>query len=83
MLIQDPVALALYVKGQRKAKKLTQTEISEMVGTRQDTISNFENRPAKVHIDTLFRIIAATGLEIHIVPAGTPLGSESQWSEKW
>ena len=84
MLIQSPEALALYVREQRKSKKLTQSDIAEQVGIKQDTVSDFENRPKGTKVETLFKILAATGLEVHILPSGTPLESNKhQWDEPW
>ena len=83
MLIQSPKALALYVRGQRKERMLTQTDVGEVVGILQDTISDFENRPDSSKVDTMFRIMAAVGLEIHVVPSGAKLSGDNEWNEKW
>ena len=83
MLVQSPKGLALYVRGQRKERKLTQTAVGEVVGILQDTISDFENKPGSSKVDTMFRILGALGLEVHIVPSGTEFEGDKQWSEEW
>ena len=83
MLIQNPKALALYVRGQRKERKLTQTDVGEVIGILQDTIFDFENRPDSSKVDTMFRIVEAVGLEIHVVPSGAKLDGDNKWNEKW
>jgi len=79
MLIHSPIDLAQYYRDQRKQQGLSQTAIAEEIAVRQDTVSKFELKPDNVRLDTLFRLLAALDMEIHIVPKGQKKG----WTEPW
>jgi len=86
MLIHSPNDLAQYYRDQRKQRNVSQTQIAEEIVMRQDTVSKFENKPDNVRLDTLFRLLAALELELHLVPKGEsiPKGDEKKgWTEKW
>ena len=70
MLIHSPERLGDYIRDIRKVNKLSQTDVANTVGLKQATISGFENNPDNSRLDTLFRILAATDLELHLVPRG-------------
>ena len=53
---------------------------------RQDTVSKFENKPDNVRLDTLFRLLSALDLEVHLVPKGglaSKGNKDKEWTEKW
>ena len=52
----------------RKAKNLTQAELASRAGVWQRTISNIETSASGAKLDTIFDLLAALDLEIHIVP---------------
>lgn len=85
MLIHSPKDLAAYYRDLRKARGLSQSEVAEEVVIRQDTVSKFETRPDYVRLDTLFRLLSALELEVHLVPKGESVieGEKEQWSEPW
>ncbi len=86
MLIHSPTDLAQYYRDQRKQRGLSQTSIAEEVALRQDTISKFELKPDNVRLDTLFRLLAALDMEVHLVPKGQSLsvkGQKKGWTEQW
>lgn len=86
MLIHSPNDLAQYYRDQRKQNGVSQTAIAEEISVRQDTVSKFELKPDNVRLETLFRLLAALDLELHVVPKGTPdpaAGNTSQWAEPW
>lgn len=68
MLIHFPRDLALFISNRRKKLGLTQKETGELVGLLQKTISAFETKPQATKLDTLFRILSATGLGIQVLP---------------
>jgi HTH-type transcriptional regulator/antitoxin HipB len=76
MLIRSPKELALFISSRRKKIGLSQKETGELVGLLQKTISAFETKPQASKLDTLFRILSATGLEIQIL-------SKEEIKEKW
>jgi len=52
----------------RKAKGLTQAELASQAGIWQRTVSNIETSTSGAKVDTIFDLLAALDLEIHIVP---------------
>jgi HTH-type transcriptional regulator / antitoxin HipB len=80
MLVTSPHQLAITVRDQRKQMQMSQADVGDHVGLRQETISAFENKADRTKLDTLFRIIAALNLEIHVVPRGTKV---SGWDKEW
>ncbi|AIR63371.1 helix-turn-helix domain-containing protein [Cedecea neteri] len=82
MKITSPDQLAIFLKDARKQGKQTQESVAEKVGLRQDTVSKFENNPAKTQIDTLFKILSSMNMELHI-EAKSSQGSSEVWKEEW
>ncbi|WP_240200383.1 helix-turn-helix domain-containing protein [Paracoccus methylovorus] len=56
------------LRNARKARKLTQTDLARRAGVWQRTISNIETSASGAKLDTIFDLLAALDLEIHIVP---------------
>lgn len=56
------------LRNARKAKGLTQGELANRAGVWQRTISNIETSTSGAKLDTVFDLLAALELEIHIVP---------------
>ena len=52
----------------RKAKNLTQADLAARAGVWQRTVSNIETSASGAKVDTIFDLLAALGLELHIVP---------------
>lgn len=83
MLIHCPNELALAVANHRKKRKNSQKTVGNLVGLKQQTISNFENKPESTKLDTLFRILAAVNLEIHLLPRDKSIKEKYPWKEEW
>lgn len=86
MLIHSPNDLAQFYRDQRKRRKTSQTAIAEEIALRQDTVSKFEIKPDNVRLDTLFRLLSALDLEMHLLPKGGSVPKDdknSGWTEKW
>lgn len=81
MIIHSPQALANYLRDHRKHIKLSQSDISDRVGIRQETVSAFENKPESTKTETLFKLLSALDLELQIVPKGET--SQQGWDEEW
>jgi HTH-type transcriptional regulator/antitoxin HipB len=79
MIIRSAKDLALYLNDQRKQLKMSQSEVADLVGLKQDTISKFENSPDNSRIDTLFRILSALNLNISLVEKGQKTHEEIEW----
>jgi len=84
MLINSPKDLAVKVKNWRKSSNLSQAQLADMVGLRQATVSEFETDPESTKLETLFRILSAVNLELHVIEkdAFTREGKET-WGEAW
>lgn len=82
-MITSPNVLAEYIRDYRKKKGLSQTEVGELVGLRQVTVSAFETRPTGTKVDTLFRILSALELELQISSREEASHLNSGWDEEW
>jgi len=90
MKITSAKQLANTLQDTRKTKSLSQTDVAKQVGIRQDTVSRFELNPDSTKLDTLFKMLAALNLELHVTSRGNDLPSEnvnakhnSTWKEEW
>lgn len=82
MIVHNPDELAMFVKQARKRLKLNQSDIGDAVGLKQATVSAFETQPDSTKIDTLFRILSAANLDIHLCPKGENT-KKNGWEEEW
>ena len=49
-------------------------------------VTLFDLKPENVRLDTLFRLLSALDMELHVVPKGQSLPSvddEKGWTEQW
>ncbi|SIO95702.1 type II toxin-antitoxin system antitoxin HipB [Vibrio spartinae] len=65
-MIYSPQQLANSLLLIRQKNKWTQSEVAKKVGIKQATISNFENRPDKATLSTMFEIIQALDLTLYV-----------------
>lgn len=79
MIIRSAKDLALHLNDKRKQLKMSQSEVADLVGLKQDTISKFENSPDNSRIDTLFRILSALNLNISLVEKNQETHEEIEW----
>ena len=52
----------------RKARNLTQADLATLAGIWQRTVSNIETSASGAKVDTIFDLLAALDLVLHIVP---------------
>lgn len=83
MLIHNPRDLASFVNSQRKKLALSQSTVGDLVGLKQATVSAFENKPDNTKLDTLFRILSALNLDIHLFQKNEKVALKSEWKEEW
>ncbi len=83
MRVTTPAALANAIRNQRKLAQKTQRETAELVGIKQTTVSDFELKPESTKLETLFKILAALDLELHISKRGTELTDSSDRKREW
>ncbi|MCL7931244.1 helix-turn-helix domain-containing protein [Halomonas llamarensis] len=82
MKITTPDMLAQAFKEARKRKGFAQQHTAELVGIKQATVSRFENHPERSHVDTLFKLLAALELELHVADRGSNSQTQ-QWDQEW
>ena len=82
MKVTSPTSLAYAIKDHRKINKLTQTKTAELIGIKQTTVSDFENRPESTKLETLFKILSARDLELHVVNKGSTLEEKKVWTNE-
>jgi len=80
MLIHTPKELALLIIKERKKRKLTQATVGKLIGLKQQTISQFERKPERTELNTLFLILSAINLDIRVL---TKNKTEKTWTEEW
>lgn len=83
MLIHSPKELALLVINQRKKLKLSQADVGNLVGLKQQTVSAFELKPEATKLDTLFHILSAVSLDITALAKESTTITDAQWKEEW
>ena len=82
MKITSPDSLAKALQDVRVLKGLTQQETAQRVGIKQATVSAFENYPERSRVETLFKLMAALGLELHVAERGDSQAPPA-WDEEW
>ncbi|WP_182025634.1 type II toxin-antitoxin system antitoxin HipB [Vibrio rotiferianus] len=65
-MIYSPQQLANVLLLIRQKNGWTQSEVAKRVGIKQATISNFENKPEKATISTMFKIVQALDLTVKV-----------------
>ena len=83
MKVTSPSLLAAAVRDQRKLSKLTQSEAAKQVGIKQTTVSDFVLRPESTKLETLFKLLSALDLELHVVKRGSTLDDSKVWDREW
>lgn len=66
-------SLSALIKDKRKALELSQDTLGKKCGIKQNTVSTFELKSDGAKIDTLFKLINALDLEIHLIPKGASI----------
>ena len=83
MRLNSPQTLAAVIRDQRKTQQLTQKETADRVGIKQTTVSGFENNPDQCKIETLFKLLSALDLELHITRRGQSPDKNNEWDQEW
>lgn len=82
MRITSPEMLAQALKNIRKERQLSQSVVADSVGLKQATISGFENRPEGSRVETLFKLLTALDLELHLSERDAK-NAETGWDQEW
>ncbi|MFG6137070.1 helix-turn-helix domain-containing protein [Halomonas sp. B23F22_10] len=86
MKITSPEMLAHSLKNARKRRQLTQQATAEQIGIKQSTISGFEHHPERSRLETLFKLLSALELELHVTERDSTDAStspEAGWDQEW
>lgn len=70
--ITSPQTLGKVLRKYRKDQGLTQTEAGRKFNLTQKMVSNIETGVSGVQVGTLFKLLSALGLEIHLKPRKIP-----------
>lgn len=70
--------LRLLLVGFRKAKGLTQKDVSERLGVTQQTYARLESNPASASLERLFRVFNVLGIEMVFSSELTSPGCETE-----
>lgn len=81
MHIYSTDMLATSIRDQRKRVHITQSTLAEQTGLKQSTISTFENQPDGTKLETLFKLLSALDLELHLVPKSSE--KTTGWEQEW
>lgn len=86
MKITSPEMLAQSLKNVRRDRHLTQQTTAELVGIKQATVSSIENHPERSRIETLFKLLSALDLELHLserASADDATSNDHSWDQEW
>jgi HTH-type transcriptional regulator / antitoxin HipB len=67
-LARDPRQIGNLIRRTRKKQGLSQTQLGEKAGLRQETISLIETGNPSTTMETILSVLAALDLEFRIVP---------------
>lgn len=67
-IVRLPSQLGAIIQSERVRRGMTQSELANIAGTQQKTISAIENGREGTKLDTLLSVIASLGLDMQIVP---------------
>jgi HTH-type transcriptional regulator/antitoxin HipB len=60
------------LRSRRKELGLSQIEVAARSGLQQKTVSSLENAPQRCAIDSLYKLLAALGVELVLQPRDLP-----------
>lgn len=71
MVIRDTKQLGAALQRERKRQGMTQTQLAEKAGVRQQTISAVEGGKPRSELQVIFDIMTALGLEVLLQARGS------------
>ncbi len=77
--VTSPDNLGKVLRHYRKTQGLTQVEAGGKFNLPQKTVSRIEGGAAAVRLDSVFRYMAALGLEMRLEPRNRPSDDEALW----
>lgn len=67
-VVRLPSQLGALIQSERVRRNMTQTDLANLAGTQQKTISAIENGSSGTKLDTLLSVIASLDLDLQIIP---------------
>ena len=84
MKITNTKQLSAYLKDIRLGENLSQADVANKVGIRQDTVSSFELRPDSTKMETFFKVLSALDLDFEITHRNPKNDDKnSAWTDEW
>lgn len=83
MRITSPQMLSQALRDARIQRKLTQQATASQTGMKQTTVSAFENHPDGTRIETLFKLLSALDLELHLAKRDSEPDKSQGWDQEW
>jgi len=77
--VTSPEALGKVLRHYRKNLGLTQVEAGSKFNLPQKTVSRIEAGAVAIRLDTVFKYMAALGLEMHLEPRDNPSTDKAPW----
>jgi len=77
-LLKSPKQLGSVLRGYRRERGLTQTDVGAKVGLAQKAVSKIESAPERAGLNRIFKLLAALELELVVRPRGTS-ERRSEW----
>lgn len=69
-LVRSPLQLGSLIQWERTRQQMSQTQLADLAGTGQKTISQIENGNDGARLETVFRLLAVLGMDVQIIPRG-------------
>jgi HTH-type transcriptional regulator/antitoxin HipB len=69
-VVRSTLQLGALIRWERTRRQMSQSELADLAGTGQKTISQIENGNGGAKLETVFRLLAVLGMDIQIVPRG-------------
>ncbi|ACQ94702.1 helix-turn-helix domain protein [Tolumonas auensis DSM 9187] len=83
MRITSPQMLSQALRDARIQRKLSQQATARQTGMKQTTVSAFENHPDGTRIETLFKLLSALDLELHLAKRDSEPDKSQGWDQEW
>ena len=75
--------LSQALRDARIQRKLSQQATASQTGMKQTTVSAFENHPDGTRIETLFKLLSALDLELHLAKRDSEPDKSQGWDQEW
>ena len=83
MRITSPQMLSQALRDARIQRKLSQQATASQTGMKQTTVSAYENHPDGTRIETLFKLLSALDLELHLAKRDSEPDKSQGWDQEW